>query len=126
MGSEPPVLVRLYLDEDVHKRVASALRLRNFDVVSAHELGKWGLSDEEQLAFAAQAKRTLFTYNSPDYIRLHLRWRKENRQHYGIVVSDQIPLGETVRRLLNLLNRVTADEMLNQVFWLQAFKATVI
>ena len=31
-------------------------------------------------------------------------------------------LDETIHRLLNLLNRVTADEMRNQLRWLQAFK----
>lgn len=98
------------------------MRLRNFDAVSAHELGRWGLTDEEQLAFAVSEKRALFTYNSPDYIRIHLDWLRANRQHYGVIVSDQIPIGETIRRLLNLLNRVTADEMINQLFWLQAFK----
>ena len=40
----------------------------------------------------------------------------------GIIVSDQLPIGETVRRLLNLLNRVSADEMWNEIRWLQAFK----
>jgi hypothetical protein len=37
-------------------------------------------------------------------------------------VSDQLPIGETIRRLLNLLNRVTADEIHNQLYWLQSFK----
>lgn len=32
MGPEAPLFIRLYLDEDVHKRVASALRLRHFDL----------------------------------------------------------------------------------------------
>lgn len=122
MGSESPSPIQLYLDEDVHKRVAAALRLRHFDVVSAHEVGKWALSDEEQLTYALQEKRTLFTYNSADYVRLHFDWQKGGRKHCGIIVSSQIPIGETIRRLLNLLNRVTADEMVNQLLWLQAFK----
>lgn len=46
MIPESHLFIRLYLDEDVHKRVASALRLRRFDVVSAHEVGRWGLSDQ--------------------------------------------------------------------------------
>jgi hypothetical protein len=122
MTPESHLFIRLYLDEDVHKRVASALRLRRFDVVSAHEVGRWGLSDEEQLAYAATEGRALFTYNTPDYLRLHLAWLQRGQEHYGIIVSDQLPIGETVRRLLNLLNRVTADEMRDQIRWLQAFQ----
>jgi len=71
---ESPLFIRLYLDEDVHKRVASALRLRHFDVISAHEVGHWGLSDEEQLTYAATEGRALFTFNTADYLRLHLDW----------------------------------------------------
>lgn len=122
MTPESHLFIRLYLDEDVHKRVASALRLRRFDVVSAHEVGRWGLSDAEQLTYAATAGRALFTYNTPDYLRLHLDWLQRGQEHYGIIVSDQLPIGETVRRLLNLLNRVTADEIRNQIRWLQAFQ----
>jgi hypothetical protein len=83
VSREVGLFVRLYLDEDVHKRVASALRLRHFDVVSAHELGHWGLSDEEQLMHAAAEGRTLFTYNTPDYLRLHLDWLQRGQEHAG-------------------------------------------
>jgi hypothetical protein len=55
-------------------------------------------------------------------LRLHLDWLQRGQEHYGIIVSDQLPIGETVRRLLNLLNQVAADEMRNQIHWLQTFK----
>ena len=38
MDPETSLFIRLYLDEDVHKRAAAAFRLRNFDVLSAHEM----------------------------------------------------------------------------------------
>ncbi|MGB9301358.1 MAG: DUF5615 family PIN-like protein [Anaerolineae bacterium] len=122
MSPEAPLFIRLYLDEDVHRRMASALRLRHFDVVSAHEVRRWGLSDEEQLSYAASEGRALFTYNAADYLQLHLDWLQRGQEHQGIIVSDQLPIGETVRRLLSLLNRVTADEMRNELRWLEAFR----
>lgn len=122
MSDEGRLFIRLYLDEDVHKRAASALRLRNFDVVSAHEVGSWGLTDEEQLTSSAAEGRALFTFNTPDYVQLHLDWLQKGKEHYGIIVSDQLSIGETVRRLLKLLSQVNADEMRNQMRWLQAFK----
>jgi predicted nuclease of predicted toxin-antitoxin system len=71
---ENGLFIRLYLDEDVHKRLATALRLRQFDVVSVHELGRQGLTDEAQLQLAAQKGRALFTYNVADFVQLHLDW----------------------------------------------------
>jgi hypothetical protein len=122
MEPEPLLFIRLYLDEDVHRRVAAALRLRRFDAISAHEVGRWALSDEEQLNYATAEGRTLFTYNTSHYLRLHLDWLTQGQQHMGIIISDQLPIGETIRRLLNLLNQVTADEMRNEIRWLQVFK----
>ena len=80
------------------------------------------MTDEEQLSLAAVEGRALFAFNTPDYLRLCLAWLQCAKEHAGIVVSDQLPIGETVRRLLNLLNRVTADEMRNEIRWLQGFK----
>ena len=122
MTPKSPVFIRLYLDEDVHKRVAYALKLRHFDVISTHELGRWGLSDEEQLSYATNEGRALFTYNTSDYLPIHQDWIRRGREHYGLIVSNQLPIGETIKRMLNLLNRLTADEIRNQIRWLQAFK----
>lgn len=119
---ENGLFIRLYLDEDVHKRLAAALRLRQFDVVSVHELGRQGLSDEAQLLLATQERRTLFTYNVADFLHLHLDWAARGETHAGIILSDQLPLSETLRRLLKLLNHLTADEMQGQAYWLQAYK----
>jgi hypothetical protein len=121
VSREAPLFIRLYLDEDVHKQVAAGLRLRSFDVVSAHEIGRWGFTDESQLSYASSEGRAIFTYNASDYLELHQEWLRRGKDHCGIIVSDQLRLGETVRRLLRLLNQVAADEMKNQVRWLQAF-----
>ena len=122
MRDEEPLFARLYLDEDVYKRVAVALRLRLFDVVSAHEVGAWGLSDEEQLALASRMGRVLFTFNAGHFIRLRQQRISEGAEHSGILVSEQLEIGETVRRLIGFLNHVTQDEMRNQLNWLPAVK----
>ena len=122
MSDEASLFIRLYLDEDVQKRVAPALRLRGFDATNVHELERKGLSDEAHLELAATAGRAIFTYNTSDFIKLHLDWLRLAKEHAGIIVSDQLPLSEVTRRLLNLINQVTADEMHNQLYWLQAFK----
>ena len=120
MTTEASLFARLYLDEDVHKSIAFALRLRQFDALSAHEFGAWGLTDEQQLALAIQQGRVLYTFNAAHFVSLHKRYLREGIAHSGIIVSEQLEVGEAARRLLALLNRVSADEMRNQLYWLPA------
>ena len=122
MNDDTSLFIRLYLDEDVHKRVAAALRLRHFDVISAHDIDHLSIDDDIQLQFATEHDRALLTFNTTHYLHLHQTWLREHKEHAGIIVSNQLPLGETIRRLLNLLNHVTADEIRNQLYWLQSFK----
>jgi hypothetical protein len=112
------LFIRLYLDEDVFKNIAPALRARGFDAISVHELDHYGWSDAEHLTYAAAEGRALFTFNASDYITLHGEYLAEGKLHAGIIVSKQHTIRETLRRLLGFLNRVTADEMHNQLWWL--------
>ena len=109
---------KVYLDEDVHKKVATSLRLKGYDVISAHELQKWGLDDREQLEFAIRQKRVIFTFNVRHLIKLHLEYMKANKKHYGIIVSKQLSLPETVTKLSILLFKKRTDDFINQLFWL--------
>jgi hypothetical protein len=122
MVNDPELFIRLYLDEDVHKGVAAALRLRQFDVISIHEYNLQGLSDEEHLRMATSQRRSIVSFNTVDYKQLHARWLESGQEHAGIIVSEQLPIGETIRRLVNLLDDVTKDEMTNQMRWLQTYK----
>jgi hypothetical protein len=49
---------------------------------------------------------------------LHNRWIDESREHAGIIVSKQLPVGESLRRLLVLLQRESGDSMRGQVRFL--------
>lgn len=118
MAESAVLFIRLLLDEDVSPAVAVAVRRRGFDAISVHELGRRGRSDLEQLAHAAADDRALFTFNAADFLRLHREWIEQGRPHGGIIVAEQAAVGETTRRLLKLLNRVTADEMHSQIYWL--------
>jgi predicted nuclease of predicted toxin-antitoxin system len=112
------LFIRLYIDEGVHESVAPALRRHGYDVLSVREANRRGLSDTEQLAYAAEQGRVLFSFNAADYIALHLEYLAQGREHAGIIVAKQVPIGETVRRLLILIDQTSADEMHNQLRWL--------
>jgi hypothetical protein len=110
--------LRLFLDEDVHAALAVALRKRGHDAVHALEEKRLGLADESQLNFATEENRCLVTFNVGDFVRLHNRWIGEGCEHAGIIVSKQLPVGESLRRLLILLQRESGDSMRGQARFL--------
>lgn len=70
--SEP---IKLYLDEDtISRALINALRARGVDLSTAQEAERIGMSDEDQLAFAAEEGRTIFTFNTRDYAVLHKQY----------------------------------------------------
>jgi len=69
-------MIKLYLDEDVHKKVATALRLKGYDVISAHEAQKQSLADYRQLEYAVSQQRAIFTFNVADFDKLHKEYLK--------------------------------------------------
>ena len=118
MHSEAPLFIRLYINEDVHESIAPALRRHGYDALNVREASRRGLSDAEQLAYAAAHGRTLFSFNAADYMALHLKYLTQGQEHAGIVISRQISISEAVHRLLTLLDQVSADEIRNQLRWL--------
>ena len=114
--------ITLFLDEDVQPLLAEILRQRGYDVVHVLEVGRGGESDPEQLAYAVSQGRTMLTHNIRDYLLLDRKYQGQGREHHGIIVSDQVPLRELLRRTLRCLSRRTADKVRNQVIWLQDFR----
>jgi len=78
----------------------------------------------EQWSFAVAAGRALLTFDKDGgrFIDLVAEWFYAGRQHYGLIISAQLPRGELLRRVLNLLNSVTAEELMNSVRFLEEFK----
>lgn len=111
-------MIKLYLDEDVHKKVATALRLKGHDVVSAHEVQKQSLSDTQQLAYAVSEGRAIFTFNAGDFDRLHKEQLLTASSHYGILLSKQLPIGETIKRLAKFLFSHSAHDIRNNIYWI--------
>jgi len=111
-------MIKLYLDEDVHKIAASSLRIKGYDVISAHDVSNWGLSDIEQLEYAVSEKRAIFTFNAGDFDKMHKAYIENEKEHYGIILSKQIPLSETNSRLIHFLFNTSAQQIKNNLLWL--------
>ena len=108
-----PIFVVLYCDADVTPKLARLLRELGFDVVSTYEVGNMELTDAEQLAYAVNHGRAILTHNSKDFAPLFDQYWWEGRKHPGVIVSEQLPVGELLRRAARLLSTITADELSN-------------
>ncbi len=119
------LLVRLYFDRHIMKRLAADLRGRGYDVLTTEEAGQDTASDEEQLSFATAKSRTILTFNIRDFAPLHEQWHAAGRPHAGIIVSRQLgsrQFGLLLERMLRLLNHFTAEEMVGNFVHLEQFK----
>jgi len=107
--------ITLLLDEDVRPLLAEILRQRGCDAVHVLEVSRGGKSDPEQLAYAVSQGRVMLTHNIRDYLLLDRKYQTQRKEHHGVIVSDQVPLRELLRRTLRCLNQRTAEETRNQV-----------
>ncbi len=109
------LFIALYLDENVDVLVADLVRARQFEVTTAVEVGQLGRSDPDQLAYAASHQMALVTHNRVDFERLAEEYFATGQTHSGIIIAVRRSPYELARRLLVILNDVTADEMENQL-----------
>ena len=109
------LFIELYLDEDVNVLIADLLRGRGFDAVTTRDAGQLQNSDTQQLAYAVSQKRALVTHNRADFEELALQYQKDSLPHYGLILATRHRPYELVRRLIIILNHVTAEEKVNQV-----------
>lgn len=100
------------------RKLRPPLRLKGYDVISAHEVQKQSLSDRQQLAYAVSEGRAIFTFNAGDFDRLHKEQLGQGSKHYGILLSKQLPISETVKRLAKFLFSQSAEEITNNIYWI--------
>ena len=113
------LFISLYLDEDVSVKIATNLKNRGFDVLHAIEAGKSSISDEEQLQKATLEQRTLVTHNKKHFITLHERYLISGKKHFGIIVANRKRNpSETVKRLLDIIQTFSSEEMENRLIFI--------
>jgi hypothetical protein len=111
---------KLYLDENLSDRLAFALRKKGYDVIHAREAGRIGRAfpDEAQIEYAASQKRAILTFNWVEFEALAVKWFKEGKEHWGIIVSREHPLKELIRRVADFLKDNQAEDLKNQLRYL--------
>lgn len=114
--------ISLYLDEDVRVLLAEILRSRGYEASHVIEIGRAGKSDDEQLAFAVKYKKAILTHNIRDYRILSKSYEVLKKDHFGIIVSEQFPFNELLKRTLKFLSSNTADSIKNRLIWLSDYR----
>ncbi|MFO0870383.1 MAG: DUF5615 family PIN-like protein [Pirellulales bacterium] len=114
-------VVRLYVDEDASESsVVAGLRARGVDLVTTVEANRCGTSDAEQLKFATELGRVIYTFNAGDFARLHREYLQAGRPHAGIVVipEQRYSIGQKVRRLAAFVHSSSAESMTSRIEFL--------
>jgi hypothetical protein len=107
--------VRFYFDQHQSHALVAGLRARGIDVLTAHEAGRCGMSDPDQLAFAIAEGRVLVTFDT-DFLVLH----SAGILHAGIAwcPATKYAVGQLIDALVLVHGVMTADEMVNHVEYL--------
>ena len=116
--------IRLCLDEDTSDAdLLEALRIRSGDVIAAAPSGRGGLHDDDQLRWATEQQRVLYSFNRGDFCKIHSAMMRAGESHAGIVlaVQQRFTVDEQMRRRLRLSSTLTAEEMRNRIEFLSAW-----
>ena len=110
------LFISLYLDEDVSVKIATNLRNRGFDVLHAVDARMLSASDEEQLNKAIFEQKTFLTHNKKHFRILHDRYLASGKKHFGIIVANRKRNHfETIKKLLDIIQTSSPEEMENQI-----------
>ena len=126
MQTESSLFIQIYIDEHISPVLAQILRQRGYIAQSAQEADMRKHSDEEHLAYATRNGMAILMFNRNHFERLDHKWAVEGREHAGIIISPQLSLdhiGILLHSVIRLLDLLTADEIRNQVVYLQQFGA---
>ena len=112
------LFIEIYLDENVHVLIAKIVQSHGFKALTTQDVGRKGASDAQQLEFASKEGYAILTHDRVDFEELAAEYFALNRNHCGIVIlADNFPQ-EIARRMISVLNDLTADEMTNQIIYI--------
>jgi hypothetical protein len=115
------LVIELYLEEDVDVLIAQLVRARGFATLTTRDAGNRHLSDDEQLAYATAHGMAFLTHDRVHFEIIHQAYVTAEREHAGLIIAVRRSPYELARRLLLILNNVTADEMDNQLRYIRTW-----
>jgi predicted nuclease of predicted toxin-antitoxin system len=116
-------LVPLYLDDClIAKQVARQLRAAGHVLYVTSELGLKGQQDQAHLEAATTLGAVLVSQNQRDFVPLHRRWQALGREHAGIIITPQVPIGIRIKRLERAARLLNPEAARNQLMELNLFE----
>jgi hypothetical protein len=113
-----------YLDEDViQKSLIEALIVAKLDIVTTADVKMLGCSDYEQLIWAKENSRVIYTFNVGDFCRLHKEFIQNNKHHKGIVLGQQqrYSTKQQLQGILKITSQLSAEEIENQIIFISNY-----
>jgi len=115
-------LVPLYLDDCIASpRVARALRASGLSVFLPEEVGSNGLPDSAHLQKATELGACLVSKNVGDFVDLHDAWHDQQREHAGMLLSEDLSIGLWIERLRRAGQLLTPQAIAGAFVYLHAF-----
>nr|WP_238393354.1 DUF5615 family PIN-like protein [Myxacorys almedinensis] len=111
----------MYIDEDSEATaLVQALHERGIDVLTTLEVKRLRYPDDDQLRWATEQGRVIYTSNVRDFYQLHTIFVSQEEAHAGIIMGLQqrYSIGRQLRGLGKLIEATSAEEMHNQVEFL--------
>ncbi len=108
--------IRLYMDHQVRLAIASGLRRRGVDVLTAHEDGAAEFDDERLLTRVTELDRVIFTHDD-DFLAIADQWQRAGRPFSGVVYAHQqsTTVGKAIEDLELIAKTSQPDDMRNAV-----------
>ena len=97
--------MKFLLDEDLPPRIVEVARGLGLEAESVHALGRTGLSDPEQLRYAAREGYVFVTRNRDDYIRFTVEFFRKKEPHGGVLIVPRSLPSSRPERIAHALAR---------------------
>lgn len=111
-------MISLYTDEDVDVLLKPLLRAKSIIVITTREEEMLEKEDREQLEHAIKLKSIFLTHNRVHFEQLFKEFIKKGKEHYGIIIAARRNVYEFARRIANFLERRSAKEIKNQLWYI--------
>lgn len=82
-------MIQFYLDEMESLAVARLLRRVDINIVSSHEIGRDGITDDEVLRVAARERRCVVTRNYGHFVNETNDARQRGDPHFGVALIPE-------------------------------------